>query len=133
VSGRSSDHAPPVYRIREAHGCEHPVYASDPSNKESALRRRPKRKGVSTSRRKAGKTGASPWSSSSRRAEGARLQARSLLEDRKQAGRFLTFETWADQAAIKAAGPMARPHPGEAVHAGVPADGLGRIRAVTQG
>ena len=42
----------------------------------------------------------------------------SLLEDRKQAGRFLTFETWADQAAIeahmttpaiKAAGPMLVP------------------------
>jgi quinol monooxygenase YgiN len=26
----------------------------------------------------------------------------SLLEDRKQAGRFLTLETWADQAAIEA-------------------------------
>jgi quinol monooxygenase YgiN len=26
----------------------------------------------------------------------------SLLEDRKQAGRFLTFETWADQAAVEA-------------------------------
>jgi quinol monooxygenase YgiN len=26
----------------------------------------------------------------------------SLLEDRKQAGRFLTFETWTDQAAIEA-------------------------------
>ena len=26
----------------------------------------------------------------------------SLLEDRKQAGRFLTFETWADQASIEA-------------------------------
>ena len=26
----------------------------------------------------------------------------SLLEDRKQTGRFLTFETWADQAAIEA-------------------------------
>ncbi|MGB7972741.1 MAG: putative quinol monooxygenase [Roseiarcus sp.] len=26
----------------------------------------------------------------------------SLLEDRKQAGRFLTFETWANQAAIEA-------------------------------
>jgi quinol monooxygenase YgiN len=42
----------------------------------------------------------------------------SLLEDRKQAGRFLTFETWADQAAIeahmttpaiKAAGPKLEP------------------------
>ena len=42
----------------------------------------------------------------------------SLLEDRKQAGRFLTFETWADQAAveahmttpaIKAAGPLLAP------------------------
>jgi quinol monooxygenase YgiN len=38
-----------------------------------------------------------------------------LFEEREQAGRFLTFETWADQAAIeahmttpaiKAAGPM---------------------------
>ena len=42
----------------------------------------------------------------------------SPLEDRKQAGRFLTLETWADQAAIeahmttpgiKAAGPMLEP------------------------
>jgi quinol monooxygenase YgiN len=42
----------------------------------------------------------------------------SLLEDRSKAGRFLTFETWADQAAIeahmttpamKAAGPMLVP------------------------
>jgi quinol monooxygenase YgiN len=45
----------------------------------------------------------------------------SLLQDRKQAGRFLTFETWADQAAIEAhmtttpeiqaAGPMLVPIP----------------------
>jgi quinol monooxygenase YgiN len=46
----------------------------------------------------------------------------SVLEDRKPAGRFLTFETWADQAAIeshmttpaiKAADPMLPPHSGE--------------------
>jgi quinol monooxygenase YgiN len=42
----------------------------------------------------------------------------SLLEDRKQAGRFLTFETWTDQAALdahmktpalQAAGPKLQP------------------------
>jgi quinol monooxygenase YgiN len=66
----------------------------------------------------------------------------SLLEDRKQAGRFLTFETWADQAAIEAhiddpgdqgRRPDARPHPGEAVHAGISEDGLGGIRAGRHG
>ena len=76
------------------------------------------------------------WSSVSPAGKEPGCKHASLLEDRKQAGRFLTFETWADQAAVGAhmitprskppAG--ARPHPGEALHAGISEDGLGRVR-----
>ena len=60
----------------------------------------------------------------------------SLLEDRKQASRFLTFETWADQAAIeahmttpaiKAAGPCSSPSWRSRSRSNFE-DGLGRIR-----
>jgi len=44
----------PIHRIRAAHGCEHLRYASDPSNKECALRR-PRRQGSDETQDKAGK------------------------------------------------------------------------------
>jgi hypothetical protein len=33
LSGRSSDHAPPVHRIREAHGCEHLFMPATPATR----------------------------------------------------------------------------------------------------
>ena len=46
----------PVHRIRAAHGCEHPRYASDPSNKECALRRLSRPRAVGGVRRDAEKS-----------------------------------------------------------------------------
>jgi quinol monooxygenase YgiN len=92
-----------------------PVYASDPSNKESAGRRLSHRKAVRR-HRKGGRKLLVEFVAGAREEPGCKHF--SLLEDRKQAGRFLTFETWADQAAIeahmttpaiKAAGPMLVP------------------------
>jgi quinol monooxygenase YgiN len=112
-----------------------PVYASDPSNKESALRRRPQPKAVSTTRRKDGRKPVVDFFAGARKEPGCKRT--SLLEDRKQAGRFLTFETWADQAAIeahmttpaiKAAGPMLVPILAKPFTQGISEDGLGRIR-----
>jgi quinol monooxygenase YgiN len=85
-----------------------PVYASDPSNKGIRApsptatkghehRPPPERRAQAQVRRRHPKEpGCNQYS---------------LLEERKQTGRFLTFETWADQAhtttpAIKAAGRM---------------------------
>jgi len=45
-----------VHRIRAAHGCEHLRYASDPSNKECALRRLPRPRAVGGVRRDAGQS-----------------------------------------------------------------------------
>ena len=46
----------PVHRIRAAHGCEHLRYASDPSNKECALRRLSRPRAVGGVRRDAEKS-----------------------------------------------------------------------------
>ena len=63
-------------------------------------------------------TCANSWSTSSPAHGRASCKHHSLLEDRKQPGRFLTFETWTDQAAldaqmktpaIQAAGPKLQP------------------------
>ena len=45
----------PVHRIRVPHGCEHLRYASDPSNKECALRRFPRPRAMGVVRQAAGK------------------------------------------------------------------------------
>jgi quinol monooxygenase YgiN len=116
VTGRSSDHAPPISSNQRGARLRTPAYASDPTNKESALRRRPRPKAVGTVRRKDGRKLLVEFVAGARKEPGCKHY--SLLEDRKQAGRFLTFEIWADQAAIevhmttpaiKAAGPMLVP------------------------
>jgi hypothetical protein len=104
---------PPVHRIREAHGCERLVYASDPSNKESALRRHPQPKAVSTVRRKDLRKLLAELVAGTRKEPGR--EHSSVLEDRKPAGRFLT--------APKPPAPCSS-HPDEAVHAGISGDGL---------
>jgi hypothetical protein len=46
----------PVHRIRAAHGWEHLRYASDPGNKECALRRLPRPRAIGGVRQDAGKS-----------------------------------------------------------------------------
>ena len=62
----------PIHRIRAAHGCEHLRYASDPSNKECALRRLPRPRAVGIVRRGAEKAGKLILSSTRSEAMGAK-------------------------------------------------------------
>ena len=119
MSGRSFDHAPPSSSNQRGARLRTPAYASDPSNKEFCAPSPPATKGREhrpPDSRKGRRKLLVEFVAGARKEPGCKHI--SLLEDRKQAGRFLTFETWADQAAIeahmttpaiKAAGPMLVP------------------------
>jgi quinol monooxygenase YgiN len=118
-SGRSFDYAPPSSSNQRGARLRTPVYASDPSNKESGAASPIATKGREHRPPESWKDGRKllvELGASARK--GPSCKHTSLLEDRKQVGRFLTFETWTDQAAIeahmttpaiKAAGPNLEP------------------------